>query len=44
MGYEDSNVEVWRNVLLGEVNFSFIMVLVYLWFIYYMCALKKPTN
>lgn len=44
MWYEHSNVEVWRNVLLGEVNLNFIMGLVYLWFVYYTCALKRLTS
>lgn len=32
------------SVLLGAVNFRFIMVLLYLWFIYYMYALKNPVT
>lgn len=44
MGYEDSNAQVGKSVLLGTVNFRFIMVLLYLQFIYYMYALKNPVT
>lgn len=44
MWHEHSNVEPWRNVLLGEVNLNFIMVVVYFGVhILHMCT-KKTTS